>query len=197
MNVKLGAGMFSARPPSTLDKIRHETDQIAFDGASEEIFGMLLSALAASKPGGRFLELGTGTGLATSWLLAGMSSDSTLISVDVSEAAHAIAHRHLGSDPRLRLMTTDGLAFVESETAGGYDLVYADAWVGKFEGRAAAQALVRRGGFYVVDDLLPQPNWPENHQVRVDLFVREALASTEWNCSLLNWSSGILVMTKR
>jgi predicted O-methyltransferase YrrM len=29
----------------------------------------MLRMLAASKPGGRFLELGTGTGIATAWLL--------------------------------------------------------------------------------------------------------------------------------
>jgi len=42
----------------------------------------MLRTLAASKPGGRFLELGTGTGIATAWLLEGMDERSTLISID-------------------------------------------------------------------------------------------------------------------
>jgi predicted O-methyltransferase YrrM len=50
--------------------------------ASEPLVGALLRSLAASKPGGRFLELGTGTGVATAWLLDGMDDRATLVSVD-------------------------------------------------------------------------------------------------------------------
>jgi predicted O-methyltransferase YrrM len=39
-----------------------------FGMASDPLTGALLATLAASKPGGRFLELGTGTGGATAWL---------------------------------------------------------------------------------------------------------------------------------
>jgi len=36
---------------------------------SDVMVGALLRLLAAAKPGGRMLELGTGTGLATAWVL--------------------------------------------------------------------------------------------------------------------------------
>ena len=39
-----------------------ETHALGFNMASEPKVGALLAALAASKPGGRFLELGTGNG---------------------------------------------------------------------------------------------------------------------------------------
>ena len=68
---------------------------------SEPKTGSLLRALAASKPKGNFLELGTGTGVGTAWLLAGMDPDSRLVTVDMDTEVVQIAQRHLGHDPRL------------------------------------------------------------------------------------------------
>jgi predicted O-methyltransferase YrrM len=70
------------RAPHQLESIRLRTTELQFGMASEPLVGALLRALAASKPGGRLLELGTGTGIATAWLLDGMDADATLISVD-------------------------------------------------------------------------------------------------------------------
>src|SRR5213596_2548841 len=64
--------------PSTLDTIRQETERVGFTLGSEPKTGALLRALAASKPGGQFLELGTGTGVGTAWLLSGMDAGSHL-----------------------------------------------------------------------------------------------------------------------
>ena len=59
-------------------KIEKRTAELGFDMPSDMRTGALLKALAASKPNGRLLELGTGTGLATACLLAGMDSASSL-----------------------------------------------------------------------------------------------------------------------
>ena len=55
---------------------------MSFTMASDYHTGSLLRTLAASKRQGRFLELGTGTGLATAWLLGGMDEGSHLVSND-------------------------------------------------------------------------------------------------------------------
>lgn len=60
------------RPPAALARILKRSAEIGFEMASEDRTGALLRTLAASKPGGRFLELGTGTGVATAWVLDGM-----------------------------------------------------------------------------------------------------------------------------
>ena len=56
--------------------VRKDTEELGFTMASEPKTGALLAVLAASKPGGQFLELGTGTGLGTAWLLSGMDADA-------------------------------------------------------------------------------------------------------------------------
>src|SRR5947209_2998771 len=62
------------RPPVTLDALLRRTRELGLDAACESRTGGLLCVLAASKPGGRLLELGTGTGVGTAWLLDGMDS---------------------------------------------------------------------------------------------------------------------------
>jgi hypothetical protein len=62
----------SIRVPPMIEDIERETKQIGFTMGSEPRTGSLLRTLAAMKPAGRILELGTGTGIATAWLLAGM-----------------------------------------------------------------------------------------------------------------------------
>jgi SAM-dependent methyltransferase len=49
--------------PTALEAILRETADLGFSMASESQTGSLLRTLAASKPAGRFLELGTGTGV--------------------------------------------------------------------------------------------------------------------------------------
>src|SRR5262245_31456088 len=101
------------KPPSQLLALQQATAASGFPMPSESLTGALLRSLAASKPGGRLLELGTGTGLATSWLLAGMDAKATLTSVDNDAAVQAIAQHYLGSDPRLRLVLQPGEQFIE------------------------------------------------------------------------------------
>ena len=52
------------------------TETLKFNMASDLYTGSLLKTLVASKPPADFFELGTGTGLATSWILTGMDKKS-------------------------------------------------------------------------------------------------------------------------
>ena len=44
-----------------------------------------------------------------------------------------------------------------------FDLIFADAWAGKFWDFRKAVDLLNKGGIYVIDDLLPAPPWPPDH----------------------------------
>ena len=55
--------------PTTLTPIIEGTKNCGFGMASEPKTGAFLKALAASKPNGKFLEIGTGTGLSAAWIL--------------------------------------------------------------------------------------------------------------------------------
>lgn len=63
--------------PVALNGIERDTAAVGFTMISEPRTGVLLRTFAASKPGGVFLELGTGTGASTAWILDGMNAAST------------------------------------------------------------------------------------------------------------------------
>jgi predicted O-methyltransferase YrrM len=184
-------------PPLELEAIKARTAELGFDMASERGIGNLLQVLAASKPGGRLLELGTGTGMATSWILSGMDEKSTLISVDNDEAVQAVAHDFLGKDPRLKLLPLDAGQFIWRQPKKSFDLIFADAMIGKYVAGDDALALVAPGGFYVIDDLLPQPNWPEGHAEKVPNLLYHLSSHPKFHMMPMAWSTGIAVLVRK
>jgi predicted O-methyltransferase YrrM len=182
--------------PTALEAILRETANVGFSMPSEPQTGSFLRTLAASKPAGRFLELGTGTGVATAWLLAGMDHASRLETVDNDPAVVAIARRHLGADPRVTFLLDDGAAFIERQTPACYDFVFADAWPGKFSHLEQALALVRVGGLYFVDDLLPQQNWPEGHAPSVAALIEHLATHDRFVATKFAWASGLMILVR-
>lgn len=184
------------RKPEALDAILSETHALGFNMASEPKVGALLAALAASKPGGRFLELGTGTGHGTAWILAGMDPASPLDTVDTDPDVVAVARRHLAADARVNFHIMDGAAFIGRSSSGQFDFIYADAWPGKFTDLDEALALLRPGGIYVVDDLLPQSNWPEGHAPKVPLLIDAIESRADFTSVRLAWASGLMIVVR-
>jgi len=184
------------RQPAAVAHIVAETQELGFTMASEPKVGALLAALVASKPGGRFLELGTGTGHGTAWLLSGMDALSTLETVDSAATVVAVARRHLGSDRRVTFHVMDGAEFLR-QSPRPFDLIYADAWPGKFSHLKEALSLLRPGGMYVIDDLLPQPNWPEGHAPKVPALIDNLEQRDEFSTVKLAWASGVMLVVRR
>lgn len=187
-----------AREPERLAALAADTRALGFAQGSDRAAGDLLRTLAASKPGGSLLELGTGTGLATCWMLDGMDAASTLLSVESDATVGEVARRHLDGDPRVTLVVSDGADHLRALGADArrFDLVFADAWPGKYSHRDAALALVAPGGLYVVDDLLPQPAWPEGHQEKVDALVADLSRRADFQSTWIPWSTGLLVAAR-
>ena len=153
--------------------------------------------LAMSKLGSRILEIGTGTGVGTSWLLDGMDATSRIISVDIDPKLQAVAREALGADPRLELICADAAIFVARQPPASFDLIFADAIPGKYERLDETLELLRRGGLYIVDDMLPQSTWPKNHAPRVtDLLARVKRRSDLVGVGLA-WASGVVLLTRR
>ena len=183
-------------PPATLPAILDRTAALAFPMPSEPRTGAMLRVLAASKPGGRLLELGTGTGLSTAWLLEGMDQNARLISVDVDPGSQAVARDILGNDARLEIVTADAAQFLRQQVPATFDLIFADAMPGKDECLDEALALLRPGGLYVIDDMLPRENWPENHAEKVPRLIAELGSRPELRIVSLAWSSGLVMVAK-
>jgi predicted O-methyltransferase YrrM len=183
--------------PPQLTTLLEQAVALNFTMASEPRTGALLRVLAASKPAGRLLELGTGVGVGAAWLLSGMDAASTLVSVDTNFSFQSAAQRILGGDTRLSLVLEDAVDFLVRQPPASFDLVFADALRGKFEGLDEALAVVKPGGFYVIDDLLPQPNWPEGHGEKIPPLIERLAAHEDFQIVPMTWASGIVLAVKK
>lgn len=183
--------------PTMLEAIEEDTQALGFEMASYRGLGSLLRTLAASKPGGRFLELGTGTGMSAAWILDGMDEGSTLLTVERDKEVVAIAKRHLTSDPRLTFYVGDGEVFLSNAAAGQYDFIFADAWAGKYNHLEETLSLLKGGGLYIIDDMLPQPSWPEGHASKAAQLISTLEQKKELLLTKISWSSGIIIATKK
>ena len=181
------------RTPVLLDAIMTDSASLGFAMSCQQRTGALLAMLVASKPGGRVLELGTGTGAGAAWLLDGMDYDARLVTVEVDRDVQAVARRHLGEDPRVSFEIADADAWLRGYYGPPFDLAFVDCQPGKFHGLGRLLGLLRVGGLYVADDLLPQPTWPTDHQLRVDGFVARLPSVNGLRVVTMAWASGLVV----
>ena len=188
----------SVTQPAILAAILADTAAIGFSMASDLLTGNLLRTLASTKPAGRFLELGTGTGCGSAWLLAGMDKRATLLTVENNRQAAEIAQRHLANDPRIAFHVGDGGEFLEAiqEQAQHFDFIYADTWPGKYTHLDEALNLLKIGGIYLIDDMLPQPNWPADHPPKVAWLIETLSKRKDLRLTMMQWSTGLILAVK-
>jgi len=179
--------------PKGYNNIDEATKAAGFTMASDVLTCSLLRTLAASKPEGKFLELGTGTGLSTSWILNGMDNSSTLISVDNESKFLGIAQRFLGHDSRLQLVCADGGEWIENNKAQKFDYIFADTWPGKYLLLDEVLTMLNPGGLYIIDDMLPQPNWPDGHDQKAINLINCLDNRDDLSLTKQAWATGIIM----
>lgn len=184
------------KPPRILDSILAETRSFGFSAYCEDKTGVLLRMLATTKPGGHILEIGTGTGVGACWILDGAHSSTTLTTIEIDEVASGVAQRNLKDYDNCRFLVQDANPFIDG-LAEDFDLVFADTFPGKFSNRHKVLDHVKVGGLYVIDDLLPQANWPtDDHPIKVRELIKEMEADSRFTILKMNWASGLMVCSK-
>jgi len=183
--------------PAAYEAIKIATEVNGFTMPSEVLTCSLLKTLAATKPGGKFLELGTGTGLSTTWILDGMDEKSTLISIDNDETFLNIAKENLGVDKRLRLICTDGGEWIKQNAGKKFSFIFADTWPGKYSLLDEVLNMIEKGGLYIIDDMLPQQNWPTGHAEKATALIAYLDSRGDIILTKMGWATGIVIITKK
>lgn len=171
--------------------------EIGFAMPSDLYVGTLLKTLVSAKPKANVLELGTGIGLSLSWMMDGLDSDSKITTIDNDPELIAIASDFFGKDKRVEIICADGSEWIKNYKGEKFDLVFADAWPGKYSDIDAVLELVKVGGFYVVDDMSQQPNWPEGHRQNVDRLIAYLEAREDFNLTKMDWSTGLILAVRK
>ncbi|MBG6234372.1 putative O-methyltransferase YrrM [Pedobacter sp. CAN_A7] len=176
--------------------IDEATKQSGFEMASDPKTCSLLKTLAASKPNGNLLELGTGTGLSTSWILEGMDTKASLTSIDNDIFFLDIAKKDL-KDSRLKLVNQDAGEWIKNNKALKFDFIFADTWYGKYLMLEEILEMLSPGGLYILDDMLPQSNWPEGHQEKALKLLHTLSERPDLKLTRQCWATGIIIASKK
>ncbi|MDN5200596.1 class I SAM-dependent methyltransferase [Fulvivirgaceae bacterium BMA10] len=183
--------------PSIYLELEEKCKEIGFTMPSDLYIGVLLKTLISSKPASNFLELGTGIGLSLSWMIDGMDAASRLTTIDNDPKLTDIAKNYFGGENRIDIICEDGSKWLKNYSGEKFDLIFADAWPGKYSDITTALELVKVGGFYIIDDMLPQTNWPAGHQENVDNLIEYLESREDFNLTKMNWSTGIIMAVRK
>lgn len=184
--------------PKSVSDIWKETVAIGFKMASDPLTCSLLRTLAATKQNGNFLELGSGTGLSTAWILDGMNTTASLTTLDNNKDLLEILEKHLGNDPRLSVICTDGDEWIEAQHHTPiYDFIFADTWAGKYRLLRETLAMIKPGGFYIIDDMTFREDWPEGHAEKAEKLIEHLESRNDFHISKLSWASGVIIAVKK
>jgi predicted O-methyltransferase YrrM len=188
----------NVKEPKELTGIIADTEKTGFNMCGEKDVGVLLRTLAASK-NGDFLELGTGTGLSTAWILDGMDKNSHLITVDNDEKLLDIAKKHLSHYKNVEFICNDANSFLKKlkKENKRFDFIFADTWAGKYEMLDITLEMLNDKAFYIIDDMLPQSNWPKGHEKKVEKLIDYLHKRDDLETVNLNYSSGVIICVKK
>lgn len=184
------------KPPQTFSALEKKCEEIGFTMPSDSEVGALLRTLVASKPSGNILELGTGIGLSLSWLADGLDQNSQLTSVDNDPKLINIVNEFFGEDSRINIICGDGAEWIQKHQSEKFDLIFADAWPGKYSELDGVLEMVKTGGFYIIDDMKPHPNWPEGHAEKAANLMQKLESLPNFVITQMDWSTGVVVATK-
>ncbi|GAA0512779.1 O-methyltransferase [Deinococcus depolymerans] len=152
-----------------------------FAGGCSPETGRLLRTLAATRPGGRVLELGTGTGVGAAWLLSGLDRAGRLLTVEADPARAEVAWAALQADPRARVQRGDWGDVLRD---GPFDLIFADCAPAKtLDALDRLVRALRPGGTLIMDNFSPpafmSPDRHAGDPLRDALFRHPQLTCTE------------------
>jgi len=96
----------------------------------------------------------------------------------------------------MKVVCAEGDEFLRSLHGQGFDFIFADTWAGKYHLLDEALELLNPTGLYVIDDMLPQSNWPEGHADKVANLFATLDQRKDFRVTKLSWASGVVIAAK-
>ncbi|WP_430867509.1 O-methyltransferase [Demequina aurantiaca] len=168
--------------------------------------GRTLQILARAMSAKSIVEIGTGAGVSTTYILRGMHPQGVITTIDVEAEHHKAAKQTLAAggfaQTRARMITGRALEVLPRLTDGGYDLVFIDARKSEYPAYLQQSLrLLRSGGMLIIDNALWHGRVPDPAQRDADTTaIRETLKAVRNNenltPTLLPSGDGLLVAIK-
>jgi demethylmenaquinone methyltransferase/2-methoxy-6-polyprenyl-1,4-benzoquinol methylase len=183
--------------PATVEAAVRAAADEGFTLSCEPGVGRLLSVLAAAvPPDGAILELGTGAGVGVAWITAGLAgrTEVRVVSVELDSEVAALAASNEWPD-FVHLEVGDAIEVLRR--GDHWDLIFADAQGGKWDGLDDTINALKPAGVLLVDDMTPPSFIDELHRNKT-IEVRKRLLSDDRLVAVeIAWSTGIILCTRR
>lgn len=138
--------------------------RLGFHQSCSHAVGRLLRTLAGNAvEDTTVLEVGTGCGVGSAWLLAGLRKGSRLVSIDNDRQCQRAAAAALGADERSTLLVGD---WREALGHGPFALAFVDVAEAKDSGADEVIEAMLPGGLLLLDDFTPGPLYQGKHDER-------------------------------
>ncbi len=196
MNDETMTDLISVHKPAGYDKLMSTTKDLGFSMSSDPYIGSLLRTLVSSKPNANILELGTGLGLSLLWMLEGLAATSRITSIENDPKLAHFVKEHFSDEPRVNIILADASQWINSMHDEHFDLIFADAWPGKYSDLDQTLDLLSVGGIYVVDDMATRESWPEGHQEKANGLVKFLDQRNDLLVTKMHWGSGVILATR-
>ncbi|KHD73320.1 O-methyltransferase [Actinoplanes utahensis] len=153
--------------PVLVAEASRRAERLGFTASCEDPAGPMLAVLAAAVPrNGRILELGTGSGVGTAWLVSGLTDRDDVTVTTVELDADLVKAVSEASWPSF-VTFVEGDAGEVLPTLGRFDLIFADAVAGKWTGLELTLNALAPGAVLLVDDMSPALYPDPEHQAIV------------------------------
>jgi predicted O-methyltransferase YrrM len=169
--------------------------------------GAALCVLAAAVGARAAVEVGTGAGVGSLWLLRGMRPDGVLTTIDVEPEHHRAARETYAEagipSNRVRLISGQALEVLPRLTDGAYDLVFCDADKKEYaDYLEQALRLLRPGGVVAFDnalwhDRVADPTQRDEETTAIRELGRLVREDERLTSALLPAGDGLLAAVKR
>jgi predicted O-methyltransferase YrrM len=153
------------------------------------------------------VEIGTGAGVGSIWLLRGMRPDGVLTTIDVEPEHHRAARETYAeagiASNRVRLISGRALDVLPRLTDGAYDLVFCDADKQEYPGYLEqALRLLRPGGVVAFDnalwhDRVADPTQRDEDTTAIRELGKAVREDERLTCAMLAAGDGLLVAVKK
>lgn len=133
------------------------SDQLEFKASSIIEVGRLLQLLASQFREGIVAEIGTGCGVGAAWIISGLRTGATFVTVELDPQRAAATKSLFASCSNVQVICKD---WHEILKYAPFSLLFVDGGKAKqYEPELLVDAL-EIGGLIVLDDLTPEDQWP-------------------------------------
>lgn len=183
--------------PMPIAEAKRRAVKCGFKQSCQDGIGQFLAVLAGNLPQhASVLELGTGVGVGTAWIVYGLGvrTDVRIFSAEVDESLGESASS-FDWPSYVNLKTADGAAVLADH--GPFDLIFADAPPLKFDHFDAIFDALRPGGMLVVDDVGPKAQARNPDDTKIGQLRQAILGHRGLVAADIDWSTGMIVATRR